>query len=259
VLKWIAGLAGVAASAAVAAAPNSATSAPVASPPVITRSIPSAPTAAATRVLPAPDAERMRLATQAAALAIPEQVMVDAVLAGWDRGQERAKPEMEALDAVSPGLSDKIIAIGKTELLKLLHERLPTLRTKMTDVSAANLTADELRSTLAFYGSPTGKEFIRKMLLADTGDDMGSDMAVSSTEIAAANRKAARESVGSLETSQKADLIRFGFSPAGRAMRAVGEKLQPAAAEWMTSLMQDYEVRINPMIEKMVGDAIAHR
>lgn len=257
-LKWIAALAVMGATGAMAAPAASSATVPTVPPPVVTRAAPPAPPAPI-RVLPPVTPERRKLAAQAVGLALSDQMMIEAVLGGWERGQASAKEDMAALEEVSPGLSGKIIDRGKSELLALLNERIPGLRASMTDIYAGSMTEDELRTTITFFQSATGQQFIRKMLMSETGDNMADDLEVTSSEMMKANRAAARETVETLSTPQKADLVRFGFSPAGRAMRVVGAKVQPVAAQWVTSVMADYQQRVGPIIEKIVTDALDAR
>jgi hypothetical protein len=94
-------------------------------------------------------------------------------------------------------------------------------------------------------------------MLSDAGDATAiDDGEISTTELLKANRQASIEALRGMTAEQKVEMIRFGVSPGGRAMKTIGGRVQPALAAWLTSLMQDYEKRIEPVIEKIVLDAL---
>lgn len=183
--------------------------------------------------------------------------MMTAVLSGWDQGMKEEEATMAELDTLSPGLAKAIAERGKAELTAMVKERLPGLQNRVSGIYAANADENELQSVLTFLRSPTGAQFVRSVMLSDAGDSaVVDDGEISTAEVKKANRQASMEALRGLNPQQKVELIRFGVSPGGRVMKTIGEQIQPALAAWLTGLMQDYEKRVEPIIEKIVLEAL---
>lgn len=205
----------------------------------------------------APSPAQVRLAGEIAQIAASGDMMMTAVLSGWDQGMKEEAATMTELDSLSPGLAKAIAERGKAELAAMVKERLPALQNTVAGIYAAEADEHELQSVLTFLRSPTGAQFVRSVMLSDAGDSaFVDDGEISTAELKKANRQASMEALRGMSAEQKVDLIRFGASPGGRAMRAIGEQVQPALAAWLTGLMQDYEKRVEPVIEKIVVEAL---
>jgi hypothetical protein len=221
-------------------------------------SAPAAPGEAQEQAAPSPAGPaQVRLAGEIAQIAASGDMMMTAVLSGWDQGMKEEKATMAELDTLSPGLAKAIAERGKAELTAMVKERLPALQNAVAGIYVANADEEELQSVLTFLRSPTGAQFVCSVMLSDAGDSADiDDGEISTAELKKANRQASMEALRGMNAQQKVELIRFGASPGGRVMKAIGEEIQPALATWLTSLMQDYEKRVEPVIEKIVVDAL---
>lgn len=200
---------------------------------------------------------QVRLAGEIAQIAASGDLMMTAVLSGWDQGMKEEEATMAELDSLSPGLAKAIAERGKAELTAMVKERLPALQNTVAGIYSAQANEVELQSVLTFLRSPTGAQFVRSVMLSDAGDStVVDDGEISTAELKKANRQASMEALRGMNAQQKVELIRFGVSPGGRVMKAIGEQIQPALAAWLTGLMQDYEKRIEPVIEEIVLEAL---
>lgn len=183
-------------------------------------------------------------------------MLVQGVADGFDVGAKQDHETRKQLDELSPGLSDKILAASKAEMVATVRGRVAGLQAKMTEIYAANFTNDELRQLLTFFQSPTGAFFIRKLVTSTEGPEIGEELEITAADMIAVNKAAVSATFKEMTREQKLELFRFGLTPAGRGLRTAGPKIQAASAEWMTSLLKDFEARSTPVIERIVTEEL---
>ena len=210
------------------------------------------PPATTTPIPPA----RLALANDLIGLTTPAPLLQEAIGMGWEAGIKQEAENFAKLDTIVPGLSKSIVDRGKVELTAMMVERLPRLRGDMAKLMAADATDDELQKMAEFYRSPTGQKVIRNMILSPAGIDAGDDAEFTSGEITKANRSAAADVVSKLSADETLDLLRFGLSPAGRAVQRVSPQRDQLMANWMTALMKDFEARVEPMVTELIEKAL---
>ena len=188
----------------------------------------------------------------------PPELMIEAVMAGWNKGiAEQDAAELASLDEIQAGLSTRFLDRGKAEIVALVTERMPLMHRRIAAIYADNCTEEELKALIAFYSSPLGIKLIRSMTLSVSGSNpFDDDDKVTAAEATQANREAARDAVKSLTGDEWIEATRFGISPTGRLVKRLGPKVQAVAADWMTGLMSDYGTRMETVAEEMVGQAI---
>jgi len=187
----------------------------------------------------------------------PPELMIEAVMVGWNLGvAEQQASELAALDKIQPGLSGLFLDRGKTEIVALVSERIPQMRQQLAAIYADNCSEEQLRELIAFYSSPLGTKLIRSMTLSVKGSESFDDDQVTAAEATQANREAAQDAVKALSGDEWIAAARFGLSPSGRLVKTLAPKIQSVAADWMTRLMADYGTRMETVAEEMVGQAI---
>jgi hypothetical protein len=225
-------------------APSAAFSAPSAPPPA---------SASLTPVTP----ERTALARELVGYTQPKDLMLSAVLFGYEKGaSEQDAGDLAKLESIQPGLGARITERGKTELVALVSEEIPRMHDRLATLFAANCTGEELKALIAFYSSAAGTKMIRSVTMSDTGGDSFDDEKFTADEATRANRAAAKEAAKSLNGDEWMVMMKFATSPAGRAAKALGPQVQAISAEWMTRLMADFGKRIEPITEEMVKRAV---
>lgn len=234
---------------------------PTTPPPVIQMSAPpplvrvASPTPIAKLPDPGPATPARRvLANQLVQVTQPDGLMVESVLAGWQKGLETEKENFAALDKLSPGLGAELEKRGRAEMVAMVQEGLPTLRATLTEIFATSATEDELRQILAYYQSTGGQKLIRKVML-NTQDELP-EGGFTAEGLSKSNAKVALSAVGEMTTEETLTLIKLGSSPAGRRMRAMGPRVQEASASWLNDLMARVPGRLDPIIEATISERI---
>jgi len=224
--------------------------APAAPPPVV--AVPATPDRVAAPVTPA----RTVLAHELVGYTQPKDLMLAAVLNGWEIGEAENDNDLARFEEIEPGLGKRIVERSKAELMGLVAERIPQMHDRLATLFAENCTEEELKSLIAFYGSPAGKKLVRSITLSNKGGDAFDDEHFTAEEATRANRDAAKDAVKTLDGDEWMAAAKFGLSPAGRLVKALSPQVQAISAEWMTALMADYGKRIEPAVEEMVRQAI---
>lgn len=200
---------------------------------------------------------RTALARELVGYTQPKDLMLQAVLTGYDKGAAEQDPnDLAELDEVQPGLGARLAERGKAELIAFTAERLPVMHERLASLFAANCTEEELKSLIAFYSSPAGAKMIRSITMSDHGGEAFTDEKFTAEEAATANRAAAKDAAKALDGDEWLAMMKFAGSPGGRAAKALGPQVQAISAEWMTSLMTDFSRRIEPIVEQMVTQAV---
>lgn len=196
----------------------------------------------------APSAARRQLALELAKISQPADLLVEAVITGYDQAAaEDADEEMVAINKEFPGFLDKVRLRGRDEIATLMAARAPLLQQKVADVYAADLEEDHLRQLISFLKSPTGQKFIRTMALAPGSSWTADDLTLTETEVAAEARSAAAHSMKQMSGDESIELIKFAVSPAGQANRRIAPKIQKVVATGMTEIMTDFAALMEPI------------
>lgn len=231
-----------------------AASAAAAAPPP-----PAAVTSAApeTRKLPPATPARIALARKLVGYTQPPELMTSAVVKGWEEGLKNERESFDSLEAIQAGLGAKLADRGKAEIVSLVRERIPQLHDRLGALFADNCTEQELQELIVFYSSPAGSKLIRSITLSNSADEVFEDDKVTAAEAIQANRQASRAAVQDLSSAEQAEVVKFAFSPAGNAVKTVGPRVQAISAEWMTATMAAFDKRIEPIVQQIVGQAVA--
>lgn len=217
----------------------------------------SPPAAPAPRVASPATPVRMALAKELVGYTQPKELMLHAVLTGWEKGAaEQDEDYLAELDAIQPGLGARLTERGKAELVALVAALIPQMHDRLAELFAGNCTEEELKALIAFYSSPAGSKMIRSITLSDSGGDAFDDEQLTTAEATSANRAAAKEAVKTLDGDEWLATVIFSVSPGGRVVKALGPQVQAISAEWMTKLMADFGKRIEPIAEEMVKQAV---
>lgn len=197
---------------------------------------------------------RWEIANQLVQAVLPEGLMVEGVLLGWQKGLEKEQDSFAKLDALSPGLGAELEKRGRDELVLMVKEDMPALHATMAEIYATSATDDELRQILAFYRTPAGQKLIRNVAMGvEVPETTGNFTAEQLTQ---ATTKAAVSAFGALTSDERVALIKLGMSPAGRRMRAMTPAVQQASADWLNALMARVPDRLAPIIEATISERI---
>ena len=200
---------------------------------------------------------RTALANELVGYTQPTDLMLKAVLVGYEKGAAEEGLDAGAeLDELVPGLSARLTERGKAELVALVAERIPQMHERLATMFAVNCTEEELKALIAFYSSPAGAKMIRSITLSDSGGDAFDDAKLTADEATTANRAAARDAAKLLSGDEWLAMMSFVASPGGRAIKTFGPQVQAISADWMTELMADFSKRIEPIAEQMVAEAV---
>jgi hypothetical protein len=229
----------------------------VAAPAPTAPTVPAAPPAAAApRVATPATPARQALARQLIGYTQPKDLMMESVLRGWDLGAAENTDDIAQLDSVQPGLGARLAERGQAELVAMVDQQFAHMQDQLATLFADNCSEEELNSLIAFYSSPTGRKMVRSIMMADTAGDAFDDERLTPEEAASANRAASKAAVKSLDGNEWIAAVKFGASPAGRAVKALSPQVQAISAEWLTSLMAEFGKRIEPIAEEMVAKAV---
>lgn len=197
---------------------------------------------------------RREIADQLVQAVLPESLMVEGVLFGWQKGLETEKDNFAKLDALSPGLGAELEKRGRAELVLMVKDDMPALHATMAEIYAASATDDELRQILTFYRTPAGQKLIRNVAMGvEIPETTGNFTAEQLTQ---ATTKAAVSAYGSLTSDERVVVIKLGMSPAGRRMRAMTPAVQQASADWLNALMGRVPDRMAPIIEATISERL---
>lgn len=130
---------------------------------------------------------------------------------------------------------------------------IPTLQARTAQIYASELTEAELAAFLDFFRSSAGQQTIRLMVFSDASETAAEDSEITTEEMTTATQAAVRETIGKLDDDQRAALIRFSLSDAGRRARFVTPRIQEATAEWMTGVMS----RFGDAVEAIAAEELA--
>lgn len=151
-------------------------------------------------------------------------------------GSREGLAEMETKN---PGIT---LALAR-ELLPIIdrssRERLPELHRRQAALYAANFTAAELDTLIAFYSSPTGAKLIASMqasikpkaIIAEASQS--EDFKFGAQSALKDIRATIPDIMKTMDASDKAALIRFAQSGVAPKMRALSPKTQQLAIDWM--------------------------
>lgn len=194
------------------------------------------------------------LALQLSQTAQPADLLVEAVLKGYDEGfsEEQANSETAEIEREFPGYLEKLRLRGRIELEKVMREHAPVLQRRTADVYAADVSEEHMRNAIAFLRTPTGAKMLRGVTLAPSDTGSANDLNLTVEEVATEARAAALHSVKQLTGAERVELMKFAASPAGVAFRDTDHKITPIVAETMNEVMAEFAERIDPIAVELL-------
>ena len=196
---------------------------------------------------------KRELALELARVSQPKELLVEAVLKGFDQAAaEEPDEEMAAIEKEFPGFLGKVRVRGRAELASLMTERAPVLQQRIADVYAAEVAEEHIRSLITFMKSPTGSKLLRTMTLAPSTSSPADDLTLTKEEVAQETRSAAAHSLKQMSGDENIELIKFAVSPAGQANRRVAPKIQEIVATGMTEIMTEFTARMEPITVELL-------
>ncbi|WP_141395765.1 DUF2059 domain-containing protein [Sphingomonas spermidinifaciens] len=116
------------------------------------------------RVLPAAvEPDRTAAALELVRLIYSERLMrlqAEIMLNGVLPSALAADPEVRALEAKYPGFTERMIGIGRAEMLPTVVARLPDLHARLSPIYARSYSVAELERIAAFYRSEAGQRML---------------------------------------------------------------------------------------------------
>jgi hypothetical protein len=224
-----------------------------------------APTKTA-RAAPQIDPARKALGYQLAKLLNDEDATMTLLQRGLAETLPKAMandPNIKTLEGAYPGILKAMVDSMSPIIVRYMHGELPGLWDKLGDFYAANLTEADLRAAIAFYGSPTGKHMIEIMMTSTDMAPMLNEMVASGNyEVTQSGLRTtamtgARQVSGKLSPAETAETMRFGLSPEGKHIIALGPRAMAMMAEWSNqptpAIDAEIEKALTGTIEKFTG------
>ncbi|MCW3846940.1 DUF2059 domain-containing protein [Sphingomonas sp. LB-2] len=223
------------------------------------------PAVAQTAAPMAADPARQTLGLQLAKLLNPEALtmaVLDRMLGDRTAQAMLADPDMKAMEERYPGILKAMVEAMKPILIRHLRQALPSMWDRLGTFFAAELSEEDLRAAIAFYGSPTGTRMIELMAegldLGPMIGTMASDgYVVTEQNLSATARSAAVAVVGQLTPAQLQDADRFGRSPSGQRVLALRPRMMQIIADWSNApspeMDAEIEAAVIPVMERFTG------
>lgn len=172
----------------------------------------------------------------------------EAIIVGNAKSDEEALPlvtqlwgskeDLAALEKESPGISVALAREVMPIINRSARERLPELHRRQAALYAANFTAAELDTLIAFYASPTGTKLIATMLasikpkavIAEASKS--EDFRFGSESVLKDIRSTAPAITRVMDETDKAALTRLITSGLAPRLKALAPQTQTIALEW---------------------------
>ena len=217
--------------------------------------VPPPPPAAAARPSAAEIAARLPRARALVAITNPNALMVDANMRGWEAGVAQVfvtDPAASGIERRYPGAARAAIEAARPLAREYCQRFVNEVNEYKASLLAERLSPAELDSATAFFGSPTGRRLIQRMLsnvdpaaiardattrAADTGQ-----VTISAEKIRQMERDAARTTMGEMSADDHVAILRFGQTGAAAKYKAVSDLVDRFALdkasrpdpEWMS-------------------------
>lgn len=217
------------------------------------------PAMAGTPAVPAPAPEFPSARQAAAALAqtvAPREIMIPLNLKWAEKGMEelpKLNAESGALEREYPGIHQTMWLAAKDEVRAQLEKDIPDLWRRLERLYVAEMTESEIRALLNFYATPTGQRLIAAMYgnsdlqpmiesMATSGDGNASEQSFKDV-----TENAKRKAIANANIEPK-DILPLMSSLSLPKMRAIGQKVQQAALEWVNEDDAPNQERIDKLM-----------
>lgn len=202
------------------------------------------------------DPAEQTLALQLAEAAQPGELLVEAILVGYDQGakQGAADPANAEIEKEFPGYLDKIEKRGRKLLETMMRERTPALHREIAGIYSQGLSEEQMQSALAFLQTPTGKKMIRNVAMAPARGEAAEDLHFSAEEVTAEGRAAALHSFKALSGQERVEVMKFSLSPTGRALTKTSKEVNAVFAQAMNAIMTDFTAKMEALTMDVLAD-----
>lgn len=192
--------------------------------------LPAAPVAA-----PADDAERL------VGLLLPEAQLLETIFTAVRKDFARV-PEFRS----DPAMGEFVLAKLRPDVEKVMRAELPSLRTELRAILAADMNPGEINDVYTFFASPTGQKLQRHLFKA---------MADHSNASPEEQKRIATEAfLADVTPGDSIALTRFGTSAGARKMNQVTPKISAASEGWASRLLVKHGPRFADLRAQAIAD-----
>ncbi len=149
-----------------------------------------------------------------------------------------AQPDVPELERKYPGVVDAMVRASLPIAKRQMHNRLPLLWDRLSDLYLANFTTPELDQAIAFYGSPTGQKMIAQMVARMKPNAIAADLkkdpeaGVSVDSFRKDMKATVPGVVGSLTPKEQAALLAFSRTSVFPKIARIGPRSQELVVAW---------------------------
>ncbi|MEP9359106.1 hypothetical protein [Sphingomonas sp. KR3-1] len=171
-------------------------------------------------------------------------------------------PDMQALEKQYPGITKRLLDAAEPMLREESMRSLPKLWDRLAALYAARMTPAELREVIAFYSGGI-KE--RMMAAATNGaldttglikEAMASpEGTISKDSVMSTVTRGAKDVVANLSPADRAALVRFGATPAGRHYNALMPEAVTIATAWANEPSPETDAKLMKLMTGMIEQA----
>lgn len=173
---------------------------------------------------------------------LADDAMMDVASRSFTYGMEQqlaGDPATQKLYAANPGMKDHVAAQVRAEFLKVTRAELPALRSDVSRLIQADMTAAEIADARTFLESTTGRKVAAQLYrsIGDKPDGNQQEM----------QQAAMASLMGSLTPEDYPALMAFGGSPAAQKMQALNPRITAASQAWSNRLIAANEARMKTL------------
>lgn len=173
---------------------------------------------------------------------LADDAMMDVASRSFTYGMEQqlaGDPATQKLYAANPGMKDYVAAQVRAEFLKVTRAELPALRSDVSRLIQADMTAAEIADARTFLESTTGRKVAAQLYrsIGDKPDGNQQEM----------QQAAMASLMGSLTPEDYPALMAFGGSPAAQKMQALNPRITAASQAWSNRLIAANEARMKTL------------
>ena len=194
-------------------------------------------------------------------LYMPADVAMESALAGFDAeiGKSLSSdPEFQKMEATYPGIAAVVANAARGVLINTIETKLPGVQERLAVFADSKFTGPELRAINAFMNSPEGRSSMA-VIASGANSDAYSDKlrATGKLEMSASDLLGMMDpgALAKLSDAERAALVKFSLSPAGRKLDSQTGALASFVASEMTTLMQAMQLPIQEAVSTAI---IAH-
>jgi hypothetical protein len=171
-------------------------------------------------------------------------------------------PDMQALEKEYPGITKRLLEAAEPMLLEEAMRTLPKLWDRLAALYAARLTPAELREVTAFY---SGGIKDRMMAAAANGaidttglikEAMASpEGTISKDSVMSTVTRGAKDVLANMAPADRAALVRFGSTPAGRHYNALAPEAVTIATAWANEPSPETDAKLMKLMTGLIEHA----